>query len=596
MGTTPPTHAFSDRSEGSFRPPAGSPEEALVLGRYRLVGAIGAGGHGSVWRAYDEKLQRQVAVKAMPRANASADRRAEREARAAARLNHPGIVALYELGEDDRAVYLVSELVEGRTLAELEAEGDVSDRDVAEVGIAICEALGHAHGKGVIHRDVKPQNVLVAADPAAGAGFAKLGDFGVARLISEEPLTATGGVVGTLAYMAPEQAAGGEVTAAADVYALALTLHEGWSGMRPEGPGRPPEQLGAVRRDLPPELTDVIDACLAPRPALRPPLKELRSTLKAAAGRLSDADGLVAPGPLERMGLTLPLRRRPNVPGLPTALPGAPEAEQSRLELAAGRVAAGTLAGLVALGVSSILAPAPPFSPIAAAAGVAVAVVVFPRVGWLVSALGLCVWLAAAGRAGAALLVGLAALLTPLALPRGGLLWSTPVLAPLLGALGLAPAFPAIAGLAPTALRRAGLAAAGLVWLATAEVLGAGRLLHGAPGATGPRIGWEGSALDAAREALWPLVASGMLLWCAAWAVLALLIPLVLRAPGPLARGMAALLWVAASVAVTVGMGELLPLGDPRGAVAGALVGAAGAFAWATLRTDREPFSEPSLP
>jgi hypothetical protein len=87
-----------------------------------------------------------------------------------------------------------------------------------------------------------------------------------------------------------------------------------------------------------------------------------------------------------------------------------------------------------------------------------------------------------------------------------------------------------------------------------------------------------------------------MLLWCAAWAVLALLIPLVLRAPGPLARGLAALLWVAASVALTVGMGELLPLGDPRGAVAGALAGAAGAFAWASLRTDREPFSEPSLP
>jgi serine/threonine protein kinase len=123
-----------------------------------------------VWRAYDEKLQRQVAVKAMPRASASADRRAEREARAAARLNHPGIVALYELGEDDRAVYLVSELVEGRTLAELEDEGDVSDRDIAEVGIAMCEALAHAHGKGVIHRDVKPQNVLVAAEVIAAGG------------------------------------------------------------------------------------------------------------------------------------------------------------------------------------------------------------------------------------------------------------------------------------------------------------------------------------------------------------------------------------------------------------------------------------------
>ena len=231
-----------------------APSEALpglVLDRYRLVGAIGAGGHGSVWRAFDEKLQRQVAVKAMPRATASGDRRAEREARAAARLNHPGIVALYELGTDDRAVYLVSELVEGKTLAELEAEGAVSDHDVGQVGLAMCAALAHAHQKGVIHRDVKPQNVLVASDPAAGSGFAKLGDFGVARLVTEDPLTATGGVVGTLAYMAPEQAAGGEVTAAADVYALALTLHEGWSGLRPEGPGRAPRPLRTARRDLP---------------------------------------------------------------------------------------------------------------------------------------------------------------------------------------------------------------------------------------------------------------------------------------------------------------------------------------------------------
>jgi hypothetical protein len=324
-------------------------------------------------------------------------------------------------------------------------------------------------------------------------------------------------------------------------------------------------------------------------------LKELRAALKAAAGRLSDDDGLVAPGPLERMGLTLPLRRRANVPGLPTDLPLGPPPEQSRFAFAAGRLGAGVLAGLVALGVSTILAPAPPFSPIAAAVGVLVLVAALPRVGWLISALGLCIWLTAAGRAGAAFMVAIAAALTPLALPRGGQLWSAPALAPLLGLLGLAPAFPAIAGLAPTAWRRAGLAAAGLFWLATAEVLGAGRLLHGAPAATDPLVTWEESVIGAGREGLWPLVASGVLLWAVAWALLALLIPVVLRAPGPVLGGLAALLWVAASIAMTVGMGELLPLGDPRGAVVGALVGALAVFAWASLRTPPEPFREPPL-
>jgi hypothetical protein len=396
--------------------------------------------------------------------------------------------------------------------------------------------------------------------------------------------------------MAPEQASGGEVTAAADVYALALTLHEGWSGMRPEGPARPPQQLGALRRDLPPELTDVIDSCLAPRPALRPPLKDLRAALRDAAPRLSDADGLVAPGPLERLGFSLPLRRTPNVPGLPAALPAAPGAEPSRFAAVGGRVGAGLLAGLVALGVSSVLAPAPPFSPIAASVGVLVAVAALPRVGWLVAAFGLCVWLAVAGRPGAAVLVAIAGCLTPLALPRGGLLWSAPALAPLLGAVGLAPAFPAIAGLAPTALRRAGLGAAGFVWLAAAEVLGAGRLFHGAPDATGPPVTWDASVIDTAREAVWPLVASGVLLWSVAWALLALAIPAVLRPQSPVLRGLAALGWVGLSAAVTVGMGELLPFGDPRGALAGALVGAAAVFVWASLRTRREPFREPSLP
>ncbi|MGH2783160.1 MAG: protein kinase domain-containing protein, partial [Thermoleophilaceae bacterium] len=122
----------------------GAPGPRLVLGRYRLERRLGAGGFGVVWLAWDEKLEREVAVKAIPLENGGGER-VEREARAAARLNHPGIVGIYELAGDEHDVYLVSELVRGRTLAELLRAGAIADRDVARIGIALCDALEHAH-------------------------------------------------------------------------------------------------------------------------------------------------------------------------------------------------------------------------------------------------------------------------------------------------------------------------------------------------------------------------------------------------------------------------------------------------------------------
>ena len=158
-------------------------DAGLVLGRYRLERLLGAGGFGVVWLAHDERLERDVAVKVIPReGEGSGVDRAEREARAAARLNHPGVVGLYELDHDEHSTYLVSELVRGRTFAELARAGALADSDVARIGLALCDALDHAHERGVIHRDVKPQNVMVLAEPDAGAGFAKLADFGVAHL------------------------------------------------------------------------------------------------------------------------------------------------------------------------------------------------------------------------------------------------------------------------------------------------------------------------------------------------------------------------------------------------------------------------------
>src|SRR5436190_1635433 len=273
----------------------------LVLGRYRLEERLGAGGFGTVWSARDERLRREVAVKVIPRERDD-DPRPGREARVAARLNHPNVVALFELGADARNVYLVSELVEGRTLAELIAEDALSDRDIARIGAALCDGLAHAHERGVVHRDVKPQNVMVVAEPARGSGFAKLTDFGVAHLAGDEPLTRTGDVGGTLAYMAPEQAEGNRVTWEADIYSLALSLYEAWTGVNPvrkRGPaatarqlGKPITSLGRMRRDLPPELVTVIDLALDPRPERRPGPEELAGVLRGRARELSDEGAL----------------------------------------------------------------------------------------------------------------------------------------------------------------------------------------------------------------------------------------------------------------------------------------------------------------
>src|SRR3954462_14989965 len=213
-------------------------DPSLALGRYRLGPRIGAGGFGTVYEAYDERLGRSVAVKAIP-ADARADERARREAHAVARLDHPGIVSVFDAGEEDGSRFLVSELVRGATLAQLGAAGAVSARDVVRIGLALADALAHAHERGVIHRDVKPQNVMVPERPRSPYGAAKLTDFGVAHLAGDEPLTRTGDVVGTLAYMAPEQAAGEPIDERCDLYSLGLLLYEALAGVNPVRAGSP---------------------------------------------------------------------------------------------------------------------------------------------------------------------------------------------------------------------------------------------------------------------------------------------------------------------------------------------------------------------
>ena len=556
----------------------------IVLDRYRLERKLGAGGFGVVWLAFDEKLEREVAVKII---QAGGDdpvtARASREARVAARLNHPGIVALYELGEDDEAVYLVSELVPGRTMAELARAGALSDRDVARLGVALCDALAHAHDRKVVHRDVKPQNVIVVAEPAAGAGFAKLADFGVAQLAIGDPLTRTGDVVGTLAYMAPEQAEGRRVTAAADVYSLALTLYEAWAGVNPvRGPtpaatarrlGRRLPLLSAYRPDLPRDLCAWIDAALDPVAERRPDLRALREAIVHAADHLGDQGGLVEAETLERVGLP-----RTEVTRARTLQAASPRTQDLVTRALAGVAAAGlVLAGIETLG------PDPTFSVAAAVAATAVAVALLPRLGWLAAALGVTGWLGSELLDGTALLVGLALAAVPPLLLRAGRMWSAPAAAPLLGVIAIAPAFVGAAGLAKTVWRRAGLGAAGFLWLAAAELLASEELLFGAPLDAEARGEWARSVPDALRDAVGPLLLSPAILPVVAWALFAALLPFVVRGRNLALDAVAAAVWAAALVAAHQGIAELaapdVPLSEARGAVAGAAIGAFAAVA-----------------
>ena len=301
IGASKPSIA---RGQASDHPAHRSPwgEAPIVLDRYRLHRTLGSGAFGTVWLARDERLDREVAVKIVPRARILG-RRFAREARAAARLSHPGIVTLYEAEIDDEAAYLVSELVRGGTLADLLEAGRMSDRDIVTIAIALTDALDHAHSQGVVHRDVKPTNVLVPDQPSTQAGIAKLTDFGVARVIGGDSLTITGDVVGTAAYMAPEQAEGLEAGAPADLYSLALVVYEGLTGLNPVRAGTGAQRarrLGAhlpplrrQRRDLPRELGQGIDLALRPRLRERGGLGDLRLAMMASVEQLEDSPGAV---------------------------------------------------------------------------------------------------------------------------------------------------------------------------------------------------------------------------------------------------------------------------------------------------------------
>ncbi len=569
------------------RAPASEVTATVVLERYRLMRRLGAGAFGVVWLALDERLDRVVAVKRIEVHDSAMAARAEREAIAAARLSHPGIVALHEAGRDAEAVYLVSELVRGKTLRERLVAGELSDRDVTRLGVALCDALSHAHARGVIHRDIKPANIIIPDRPDGEAGIVKLTDFGIALIVGDDALTHTGDVVGTLAYMAPEQADGSPVSGQSDLYSLALVLYEAFSGVNPiRAPGAaatarrvgtrlPP--LSQMRPELPEQICDAVDWAVQPEELDRGSLAELREALidgLAQTGTTAGAVDVAAIEQYQQHDLIADsgqeqLDRSVSVP--------------SRL-LAAAAAALLVVASMLAL---EPIAAAPRLPLLWTAICAVLAVALLPRVGALVVATALSAFFVVAGVPGWAVLLWAALLPTVLLLSRSPSSWLLPFLAPLLGLVSLALAFPALAGFSASAKQRAALAGLGFWWLALAEPIADNRLLFGELELP---ANWAGSAA-AGGEAVIAITAHGVPLVALVWAAAAWILPSIMTSRLIAVQLAVAVLWAAALTTVSVLLAGALhwPLEMPPTGllVAGSALSALVALTAATRREKR---------
>jgi pimeloyl-ACP methyl ester carboxylesterase len=283
--------------------------------QYRIIEKIGEGGMGVVYRAHDTVLGRDVALKFVTEAHESDfghGDRLRREARALAALNHPNILTIHEIGDADGTPFLVLEWVVGRALSDATFVRPMSVPEFARMALPIAEALGAAHAHGVVHRDVKPGNVLVSDD-----GRVKLADFGLARSHDADgDVTRTAGVIGTVAYMSPEQANGAEVGPASDVFSFGVLAYELLTGRRPFEGHSPGEVIVAIvngryqpiadrRIEVPPELAAVVERCLQAAPADRfqSGADVVRALWRAVAGDdRSDAlkNAATAPATLEQ--------------------------------------------------------------------------------------------------------------------------------------------------------------------------------------------------------------------------------------------------------------------------------------------------------
>ncbi|MEI7743751.1 MAG: protein kinase, partial [Chloroflexota bacterium] len=315
---------------------------SVLGGRYRLVELLGQGGMATIFRARDAQLDRDVAVKIMrPEFGQDPDflGRFRDEARAAASLNHPNIVSVFDFGEEDTGPYIVMELIDGQDLSSILREnGPLPPRQAARVSAEVAKALHAAHVRSIVHRDVKPSNILVGRD-----GRVKVADFGIARALTEAQLTLPGVTMGSVHYFSPEQARGEPATIASDIYSLGIVLYESLTGQRPfSGDGAAavalarltstPPRPSALRPGVPEALDAIVTRAMALDPATR---------FASAASMASALEGWLAE---------------------PAARPTAP--------VVAGAVAAGTVAAAAARPGQVPYAPdayarsAPPSAPV----------------------------------------------------------------------------------------------------------------------------------------------------------------------------------------------------------------------------------------
>jgi len=327
--------------------PPGVP--VLVADRYLLGRLLGRGGAAEVFRAHDQVLGHAVAVKIfLPGVAATDARRQHREIMTLAGFSHRSLVMVYNAGEHEGRAFFVMQLVEGRTLADRLREDPLPAAETAQLGIALADALAYVHGRGVIHRDVKPANVLLDQH-----GRPRLSDFGIAAVVDSTQITSTGMMIGTAAYLAPEQVRGHPVGPGADVYALGLVLLECLTGRR-EYPGSPMEAALArlhrraeIPQGLPAPMTPLLEAMTAEDPAQRPTAADVVAWLQDDAA------------PIE--GLTAVIAAPPPPPVEPVV--AAPWWSRSRALLLAGALlaalAASFLLGLLPLSSTPTAVPKP---------------------------------------------------------------------------------------------------------------------------------------------------------------------------------------------------------------------------------------------